>query len=113
MAQGYTIMAVGGGLTLLPRGEPPKVAGSNPAPATIDDEGLADAAAANPFRYPGFTQELVGVRRAPALQRRAGGGGVGGAARAHASPGAPVSLEDAPLSGAPIHLQACAHPRSH
>src|SRR2546426_10153215 len=30
----------------------PKVAGSNPAPATIDDEGLADAAAANPFRLP-------------------------------------------------------------
>src|SRR5882724_5824686 len=30
----------------------PKVAGSNPAPATIDDEGLADVAAANPFRLP-------------------------------------------------------------
>ena len=30
----------------------PKGAGSNPAPATIDDEGLADAAAANPFRLP-------------------------------------------------------------
>jgi hypothetical protein len=30
----------------------PKVAGSNPAPATIDDEGLADASAANPFRLP-------------------------------------------------------------
>ena len=30
----------------------PKVAGSNPAPATIDDEGLADARAANPFRLP-------------------------------------------------------------
>jgi hypothetical protein len=36
-----------------------KVAGSNPAPATIDDEGLADAEAANPFRYPDFTQESV------------------------------------------------------
>src|SRR2546425_4801959 len=30
----------------------PKVAGSNPAPATIDDEGLADVGAANPFRLP-------------------------------------------------------------
>jgi hypothetical protein len=30
----------------------PKVAGSNPAPATMNDEGLADAAAANPFRLP-------------------------------------------------------------
>ena len=30
----------------------PKVAGSNPAPATIDDEGLADAGAANPFALP-------------------------------------------------------------
>ncbi len=30
----------------------PKVAGSNPAPATIGDEGLADGAAANPFRLP-------------------------------------------------------------
>src|SRR5216683_4763005 len=30
----------------------PKVAGSNPAPATIDGEGLADARAANPFRLP-------------------------------------------------------------
>jgi len=30
----------------------PKVAGSNPAPATIDDEGLADAKAASPFRLP-------------------------------------------------------------
>src|SRR5437867_11141691 len=30
----------------------PKVAGSNPAPATIENEGLADARAANPFRLP-------------------------------------------------------------
>src|SRR5437879_9799225 len=30
----------------------PKVAGSNPAPATMNDEGLADAAAANLFRLP-------------------------------------------------------------
>jgi hypothetical protein len=30
----------------------PKVAGSNPAPATMNDEGLADVAAASPFRLP-------------------------------------------------------------
>src|SRR6185312_13789342 len=30
----------------------PKVAGSNPAPATIENEGLADAIAASPFRLP-------------------------------------------------------------
>src|SRR5437016_10960815 len=30
----------------------PKVADSNPAPATMNDEGLADATAANPFRLP-------------------------------------------------------------
>jgi hypothetical protein len=30
----------------------PKVAGSNPAPATMENEGLVDAAAANPFRLP-------------------------------------------------------------
>jgi hypothetical protein len=36
----------------------PKVAGSNPARATMHDEGLADAAAANLFVYPGITQEL-------------------------------------------------------
>src|SRR5437016_1049433 len=29
----------------------PKVAGSNPAPATMNDEGLADAAAANPLSF--------------------------------------------------------------
>ena len=31
---------------------PSKVAGSNPAPASMNDEGLADAKAANPFRLP-------------------------------------------------------------
>ena len=36
----------------LKRAHNPKVAGSNPAPATMNDEGLADAAAANPFRLP-------------------------------------------------------------
>ena len=36
----------------------PKVVGSNPTPATMNDEGLADVEAANPFRYPNFTQEL-------------------------------------------------------
>jgi len=30
----------------------PKVAGSNPAPATMNDEGLADAETADPFRLP-------------------------------------------------------------
>src|SRR5439155_7219365 len=30
----------------------PKVAGSNPAPATMNDKGLADAEAASPFRLP-------------------------------------------------------------
>jgi hypothetical protein len=32
----------------------PKVVGSNPTPATMIDEGLADAGAANPFRLPGL-----------------------------------------------------------
>ena len=36
-----------------------KVAGSNPAPATMKNEGLADAAAANPFVYPDFSQEVA------------------------------------------------------
>ena len=36
-----------------------KVVGSNSTPATMDDEGLADAGAANPFVYPDFTLELV------------------------------------------------------
>jgi len=35
----------------------PKVAGSNPVPATMNDEGLADVEAANPSRLPDFTQE--------------------------------------------------------
>src|SRR5438874_1279185 len=37
------------------RSHNPKVAGSNPAPATMNDEGLADAAAANPFRLAAVT----------------------------------------------------------
>jgi hypothetical protein len=37
----------------------PLLAGANPAPATMNDEGLADATAANPFVYPDFTQQLV------------------------------------------------------
>ena len=36
----------------LKRAHNPKVAGSNPAPATIENEGLADVSAANPFRLP-------------------------------------------------------------
>src|SRR5688572_23945380 len=34
------------------RAHNPKVAGSNPAPATMKNEGLADVEAANPFVYP-------------------------------------------------------------
>ena len=41
----------------------PKVAGSNPAPATMDDEGLADARAANPFRLPRLHPGIVCVWR--------------------------------------------------
>jgi len=40
-------------------------------PATMDDEGLAGAAAASPFVYPGFTQELV--RQPPSALRRGRG----------------------------------------
>ena len=36
----------------LKRAHNPKVAGSNPAPATIENQGLADVPAANPFRLP-------------------------------------------------------------
>src|SRR2546425_2036044 len=36
----------------LKRAHNPKVAGSNPAPATMKNDGLADAAAASPFRLP-------------------------------------------------------------
>ena len=36
----------------LKRAHNPKVAGSNPAPATLENEGLADVEAANPFRLP-------------------------------------------------------------
>jgi hypothetical protein len=39
------------------RSHNPKVAGSNPAPATMSEEGLADVEAANPFRLPNFTQK--------------------------------------------------------
>ena len=33
------------------RSHNPKVAGSNPTPATMNDEGLADVEAANPFAF--------------------------------------------------------------
>jgi len=36
----------------LKRAHNPKVVGSNPTPATMNDEGLADAGAASPFRLP-------------------------------------------------------------
>jgi hypothetical protein len=51
-----------------PRSHNPKVAGSNPAPATIENEGLADAEAASPFRlprlHPGIGSDGVLLRRA-------------------------------------------------
>jgi hypothetical protein len=46
----------------LKRAHNPKVAGSNPAPATKNDEGLADATAANPFRLPRLHPGLVRLR---------------------------------------------------
>src|SRR5438309_910027 len=51
----------------------PKVAGSNPAPATMNDEGLADADAANPFRLPSpdFTRLSRRNRMAHPSRRRA------------------------------------------
>src|SRR3989442_15737061 len=54
----------------------PKVAGSNPAPATMNDEGLADAKAANPFRlprlHPGvwFACGAAGGRVVPVIEGR-------------------------------------------
>ena len=48
----------------------PKVAGSNPAPATMSDEGLADVEAANPFRLPRLHPGTL-LHRRPADQRRA------------------------------------------
>src|SRR5438132_11620198 len=48
----------------------PKVAGSNPAPATMKNGGLADVAAANPFRLPRLHPGIGSQRApAPALQR--------------------------------------------
>ena len=52
----------------------PKVAGSNPAPATMKDEGLADVEAANPFRLPRLhpgscVSECVRVQPTRALGR--------------------------------------------
>jgi hypothetical protein len=46
------------------------VAGSNPAPATIDDEGLADAGAANPFRLPRLHAGIGFGDGAPACDAR-------------------------------------------
>src|SRR5256885_3048874 len=52
------------------RAHNPKVAGSNPAPATMNDEGLADVEAANPFRLPRLHPGIGSQRApAPALQR--------------------------------------------
>ena len=53
------VIKAAGGLKIHVKVLSAKVADSNPAPATIDDEGLADARTANPFVYPDFTQESV------------------------------------------------------
>src|SRR5207245_6551280 len=48
----------------------PKVAGSNPAPATTHDEGLADASAANPFRLPRLHPESASPSKLSTQGRR-------------------------------------------
>src|SRR5713101_555337 len=48
----------------------PKVAGSNPAPATMKNEGLADAAAASPFRLPRLHPGIGFGDGAPACDAR-------------------------------------------
>jgi hypothetical protein len=63
------------GCTLdLKRAHNPKVAGSNPAPATMNDEGLADASAANPFRlprlHPGIGSEFLSWSQTPSALPR-------------------------------------------
>src|SRR5438309_8785302 len=61
---------------VMPRMPPhnPKVAGSNSAPATMNDEGLPDATAANPFRlprlHPGIDSALGGTGVACPVLRR-------------------------------------------
>ena len=54
----------------LKRAHNPKVAGSNPAPATIENEGLADAKAANPFRLPRLHPGIGSCRCAPRADGR-------------------------------------------
>src|SRR5262245_57220395 len=49
----------------------PKVVGSNPTPATMNDEGLADAGAANPFRLPRLHPGIGSVWARTCAQRRA------------------------------------------
>ena len=62
----------------LKRAHNPKVAGSKPAPATMGDEGLADAAAASPFRLPrlhpgiGSTTALLSCRSVGECRHRTG-----------------------------------------
>jgi hypothetical protein len=53
----------------------PKVAGSNPAPATIENEGLADATAASPFRLPRLHPGIGPVSSLRGVRERAGVGG--------------------------------------
>jgi len=61
-----------------------RVHNSKRAPATMNDEGLADAKAANPFVYPEFTQELA----LPLLDRESPGDAAGADAQEHDRPDA-------------------------
>src|SRR2546428_4621844 len=71
------------------RAHNPKVAGSNPAPATSNDEGLADVAAANPFALP---RQHPGIGPSAWLQQVRHAGAL--AARRHVRP-----ADDLPLAG--------------
>jgi len=62
--------------TWRPIARPPRVSRKISAPATTKNEGLADVAAANPFRFPHFTREVEGAGRSlfalanPEIERR-------------------------------------------
>jgi hypothetical protein len=56
----------------LKRAHNPKVVGSNPTPATMNDEGLADIEAANPFRLPRLHPDFGAVALATAAVVREG-----------------------------------------
>ena len=92
----------------------PKVAGSNSAPATMNDEGLADATAANPFRlprlHPGIDSALGGTGVAcPVLRRvfacRVSDAAAGGCSRRTTRPAAPGRFRRPswfPIAGGPL-----------